>query len=203
MIFKRTEIDTIVPIPESLFDAIELVKSDYYRYYGNKVFSFGACLMSLMRNPSFAFVFWLRLSSVNWFGRSLAKFIKTVIGRKRGLQISEYMPIGYGFFIAHAFGTIINPSAVIGNNVTISQFTTIGAIKGVAAIIGNNVYIGLSVCIVEKVKIWNNTSIGAGAVVLKDVPENCTVAGVPAKIISKEKKNVINNPFQYEDRICN
>ena len=107
------------------------------------------------------------------------------------------------------FGIFISNSAHIGKDVVIFQQVTIGSNmlngskrKG-APYVGNNVYIGPSVCIVEKVKIWNNTSIGAGAVVLKDVPENCTVAGVPAKIISKEKKNVINNPFQYEDRICN
>lgn len=53
--------------------------------------------------------------------------------------------------------------------------------------IGDNVYIGPSVCIVENVSIGDNATIGAGAVVVKDVPANATVAGVPAKVISEKQ----------------
>lgn len=61
---------------------------------------------------------------------------------------------------------------------------TIGTNKRTPAVIGDNVYIGPSVCIVEDVNIGNNSSIGAGSVVVKDVPENATVAGVPAKVLN-------------------
>ena len=53
-----------------------------------------------------------------------------------------------------------------------------------AATIGNNVYIGPSVCIVENVHIGDNATVGAGSVVVKDIPENSTAAGNPAKVIS-------------------
>jgi serine O-acetyltransferase len=73
----------------------------------------------------------------------------------------------------------------------LSQFTTIGSNHDNAANIGDNVYIGPSVCIVENVTIGNNVTIGAGAVVTKDIPENATVAGVPARILN------YNNPGRY------
>jgi serine O-acetyltransferase len=111
--------------------------------------------------------------------------------RKYGLQISFKTKIGYGLYIGHGIGIIISPSAKIGNNCNLSQFTTIGTNHKKSAIIGDNVYIGPSVCIVEDVNIGNNVSIGAGAVVVKDVPENATVAGVPAKILN------YNNPGRY------
>ncbi len=86
---------------------------------------------------------------------------------------------------------VINGGTIIGNNVNISQFLNIGTNHNKPAIIGNNVYIGPSVCVVEDVKIGNNSSIGAGAVVTKDVPENATVAGVPAKVLNYK------NPGRY------
>ena len=79
----------------------------------------------------------------------------------------------------------------------ISQFLSIGSNKGTPAVIGDNVYIGPNVCIVEDVHIGNNATIGAGAVVVKDVPENATVVGVPAKVISYDNAGCfIKNRYQ-------
>ena len=110
---------------------------------------------------------------------------------KYGLQIHPTTEIGYGLYIGHGIGIIINPTARIGNNCNLSQFTTIGTNHMTPATIGDNVYIGPSVCIVEDVNIGNNVTIGAGSVVVKDVPENATIAGVPAKILN------YNNPGRY------
>ena len=82
---------------------------------------------------------------------------------------------------------MINASAVIGDNVDIYQYTTIGSSLFHAAQIGNNVYIGPSVCIVEDVKIGDGATIGAGTVVVKDVDAGATVAGNPAKVISHKE----------------
>ena len=89
---------------------------------------------------------------------------------------------------------VINNRTIIRNNVIFSQFLNIGTNHNTPAIIGDNVYLGPGVCIVENVKIGNNSTIGAGAVVTKDVPENATVAGVPAKILN------YNNPGRYIHR---
>lgn len=110
--------------------------------------------------------------------------------------MSEKMPLGYGLYLSHGFGVVVNPSAVIGNNVTISQFTTVGAVEGMAAVIGDYVYIGPSVCLVENVKIGNHSIIGAGAVVVRDVLPSSIVAGVPAKVIAdSSSKKYINHPW--------
>lgn len=90
---------------------------------------------------------------------------------------------------------VINSGTIIGNNVNLSQFINIGTNHNTPAVIGDNVYIGPNVCIVEDVKIGNNSCIGAGAVVIKDVPEKSTVAGVPAKVISYKEHYYINNKW--------
>ncbi|MFM5412420.1 serine O-acetyltransferase [Aeromonas veronii] len=89
---------------------------------------------------------------------------------------------------------VLNLTTKIGTNCNLSQFTTIGSNHGQAATIGDNVYIGPNVCIVEDVKIGNNVTIGAGSIVTKDIPDNSTAVGVPAKVISN------NNPGRYVNR---
>lgn len=183
-----------IPKPESYKDCVKLAQSDCYRYTG-KVLS--PLRIILSRNYILRFSFWLRMSSYNGFAHPICNFLRKRMGDRTGLQISYKTPIGYGFYIGHGFGVIINPTAVIGNNCNISQFTTIGSNRGKAAIIGNNVYIGPSVCIVENIYTGSDVTIGAGAVVTKDIPSNTTIAGVPAKIISKQgHKEFIINKWQ-------
>ena len=113
------------------------------------------------------------------------------MSRKYGIQISPNMKIGKGFYIGHGIGIVINPGTIIGDNCNISHFLSIGTNHNTPAVIGNNVYIGPHVCIVEGVHIGNNVTIGAGSVVTKDIPDNATVAGCPAKVLNYD------NPGRY------
>lgn len=118
--------------------------------------------------------------------------------RGYGLFIPPRTKIGYGLYIQHCNGLIINPTAIIGNNVNMGQFTTIGAEGTHAARIGNGVYLGPGVSIINDVEIGNGATIGAGAVVAKDVEANTTVAGVPAKIIHHHAHpEYIRNPWPF------
>lgn len=107
-----------------------------------------------------------------------------------GISIPRTVKIGKGFYIGH-FGTIIvHGSAIIGDNVNISQGVTIGVTnrgsrQGVP-VIGNQVYIGPGAKVIGGIRVGNNVAIGANAVVTKDIPDNAVVAGVPARIISMQ-----------------
>jgi serine O-acetyltransferase len=180
---KNKEEEIIIPIPTTYSDCKILIRSDYFRYVGRSDSLFKMYLRT-WKSASFALNFWLRLSSYKGWFYPYSRFRLSLIAKKYGLQIYPSTKIGYGLYIGHGFGTIVNPTAIIGNNVNLSQFTTIGSNEGDSAVIGDNVYIGPSVSIVENVLIGSNTTIGAGAVVVKDVPRNSTVAGVPAKVIS-------------------
>lgn len=94
--------------------------------------------------------------------------------------------IGYGFQIAHGGPIVMNCRTKVGDNCVIFQFTSIGSSTLKAAEIGNEVYIGPNVSIVNKVKIGDGVTIGAGSVVVKDIEAGVTVAGVPAREISRK-----------------
>lgn len=93
--------------------------------------------------------------------------------------------IGPGLGLYHGHALVLNPQTVIGSNCTLRQSTTIGNKEpdGKAPVIGNQVNIGANVCIIGDISIGDNVIIGAGSVVVKDIPANCVVGGNPAKII--------------------
>lgn len=182
-------------------DLFLYIKSDYQRYNGEV----GGVLKILRyllfgRNHCFNYSFWLRLSSRKNVLFPLALLMHKHLSVKYGIQIPRKTRIGYGFYIGHGIGIVINGGTVIGNNVNISHFLSIGTNNDTPAIIGDNVYIGPNVCIVEDVHVGNNATIGAGAVVVKDVPDNATVAGVHAKVISyKSPGRFIKNRFEISE----
>lgn len=190
-----------IPIPSCYRDCIELARSDYYRYSGRKVSFLRLCLASCY-NSYFRFNFWLRLSAYHGKAYLFCKWMHRRYARKYGLQISPETVIGYGLYIGHGFGVVVNPTAIIGNNVNISQFTTIGSNEGQAAIVGNNVYMGPDVSLVEDICIGSDSCIGAGAVVTKDVVSGMTVAGVPAQVIGVNiHANYVHNRWEIAN--CN
>ena len=161
------------------------VKSDLYRYYGK--IDFKTFIYAVLRNRTFRLQWILRLCQSNgiskWGGVILWKLNIT----KRSIQIPRRTKIGYGLYLGHGGPIVVNPEAKIGNNVNLSQFTTIGSNHQLGAIIGDNVYIGPNVCVVEGVIIGNNVTIGAGSVVTKSIPDNATAVGNYAKVINYNK----------------
>ncbi|MCL4458675.1 MAG: serine O-acetyltransferase [Chloroflexi bacterium] len=105
-----------------------------------------------------------------------------------GIEIHPGARIGRRLFIDHGMGIVIGETAEIGDDVTMYQGVTLGGAslqKGKRhPTIGNNVIIGAGAKLIGSIVVGNNVTIGAGSVVLRDVPDNCTAVGVPAKIVT-------------------
>jgi serine O-acetyltransferase len=112
---------------------------------------------------------------------------KTLVVLGFGIYIPSKAKIGKGFTI-HNFSGIFICEAEMGENVIVFQGVTIGHLRGQPEPpkIGNNVLIAAGAKVLGSVTIGNNVVIGANSVVINDIPDNCTVMGNPARIISKE-----------------
>lgn len=119
-----------------------------------------------------------------------ARFISQFSRFLTGIEIHPGARIGEGFFIDHGSGVVIGETTEIGDNVTIYQGVTLGGTgkeKGKRhPTIGNNVVISTGAKILGSFTVGDNSKIGAGSVVLKAVPPNSTVVGVPGKVVSKD-----------------
>ncbi|MBQ0073378.1 MAG: serine acetyltransferase [Prevotella sp.] len=167
-------------------DTINLIKDDFYSYF-HKEWSLGRILCYSLKTffKGFGWVVLLRFSQCRCkFIAVIAKILKTHYAHKYCIDIPACINIGKRFSIGHGYGIVIHGNTVIGDNVTVSQFVNIGSTNGEFAVIGNNVYIGPMTCIVGGVRIGNNVTIGAGSVVVKDIPDNATAAGNPARVLN-------------------
>jgi len=91
-----------------------------------------------------------------------------------------------GVYLCHnGFGIVINPESIIGKGTVIQHCVTIGEMDGThkCPVIGEGCFIGARAIILGNITVGNNVKIGAGAVVIRDVPDNCTVVGIPARIV--------------------
>ena len=117
----------------------------------------------------------------------LARWVSQRAARKTGIEIHPGAKIGKGLFIDHGTGVIIGETTVIGNNVTLYQGVTLGGTgkeKGKRhPTLKDNVMVSAGAKVLGSFTIGENSKIGAGSVVLKEVPPNCTVVGVPGRIV--------------------
>ncbi|HHV34291.1 MAG TPA: serine O-acetyltransferase [Syntrophomonadaceae bacterium] len=111
-----------------------------------------------------------------------------------GIEIHPGAKIGEGLFIDHGTGVVIGETTEIGDNVTIYQGVTLGGTgkeKGKRhPTLGSNVVVSTGAKVLGSQKIGNNVKIGAGSVVLREVPDNCTVVGVPGKVVKRDGRRV-------------
>lgn len=142
-------------------------------------------LLSLLAQaPEFRNLYYYRLFRGNLIAKLAMYLIKFFYKECPSLFIDTSCQIGGGLFLQHGFSTII--MADIGENCWINQQVTIGhKDKGGRPKIGNNVRITAGAKIIGAVSIGDNVTVGANAVVVKNVPDNCVVVGVPAYIVKR------------------
>ena len=124
----------------------------------------------------------------------LARWVSQRAARKTGIEIHPGATIGKGLFIDHGSGVIIGETTVIGDNVTLYQGVTLGGTgkeKGKRhPTLEDNVMVSAGAKILGSFTIGENSKIGAGSVVLEEVPPNCTVVGVPGRIVRMGDKKI-------------
>lgn len=111
-----------------------------------------------------------------------------------GIEIHPGAAIGNSLFIDHGMGVVIGETAIIGNNVTIFQGATLGGTGKETGkrhpTLGDNVVVGAGAKVLGNITIGNNSYIGANAVVIRDVPANATVVGVPGHITKQDGQRI-------------
>lgn len=133
---------------------------------------------------------WFHTKRLYTVARCISQFARFLTG----IEIHPGAKIGKGFFIDHGSGVVIGETTEIGDNCLLYQGVTLGGTgkdKGKRhPTLGNNVMVGSGARVLGPIKVGDNSKIAAGAVVLHEVPPNCTAVGVPARVVKRNGKKV-------------
>ncbi len=167
----------------------------------------------ILTYPGVKAVFFHQIS--NFFYKAgfdlIARIISQIIRFFTGIEIHPGAMIGKNLFIDHGMGVVVGETSEIGDNVTIYHNVTLGGSSPSIdserqrhekrhPTIGNDVVIGSGAQIIGPIKVGNNARIAANAVVVKDVPENATMVGIPAKAVKLENKGSFR-PYGVDDKV--
>ena len=170
-------------------------------------------LSIILTYPGVKAVFFHQIS--NFFYKAgfdlIARIISQTVRFFTGIEIHPGAKIGKNLFIDHGMGVVIGETSEIGDNVTIYHNVTLGGSSPSIdserqrhekrhPTIGNDVVIGSGAQIIGPIKVGNNSRIAANAVVVKDVPENATMVGIPAKAVKFENKGSFR-PYGVDDKV--
>lgn len=126
--------------------------------------------------------------------KSLARFIAHISRMLTGIEIHPAVKVGKGFFIDHGMGVVIGETTEIGQNVTLYQGVTLGGVslkkEKRHPTLRDNVVVGAGAKVLGPFEVGENSRIGSNSVVVKAVPPNSTVVGIPGRIVIKEGKKV-------------
>ena len=170
-------------------------------------------LSVILTYPGVKAVFFHRIS--NFFYKAgfdlIARIISQIVRFFTGIEIHPGAKLGKNLFIDHGMGVVIGETSEVGDNVTIYHAVTLGGSSPSIdsekqrhekrhPTIGHDVVIGSGAQIIGPVKVGNNSRIAANAVVVKDVPENATMVGIPAKAVKLDNKGNFR-PYGVDDKV--
>ena len=141
---------------------------------------------------------WYRNGHYFW-----ARWLSQKAVRKTGIEIHPGAQIGKGLFIDHGSGVIIGETTIIGDNCTLYQGVTLGGTGKEQGkrhpTLGDNVMVSAGAKVLGSFTIGDNCKIGAGSVVLEEVPPNCTVVGIPGRIVRRNNDNVPQELLDHDN----
>lgn len=152
--------------------------------------------MEVLLYPSFKAILHYRVAHKFYVKKKyfIARYISQRAVRKTGIEIHPGATIGKGLFIDHGSGVIIGETAILGDNITMYQGVTLGGTgkeKGKRhPTLEDNVMVSAGAKVIGSFTVGKNSKIGAGSVVVKEVPPNCTVVGVPGRVIRRGDERI-------------
>ena len=170
-------------------------------------------LSIILTYPGVKAVFFHQIS--NFFYKAgfdlIARIISQTVRFFTGIEIHPGAKLGKNLFIDHGMGVVIGETSEVGDNVTIYHAVTLGGSSPSIdsekqrhekrhPTIGHDVVIGSGAQIIGPVKVGDNSRIAANAVVVKDVPENATMVGIPAKAVKLDNKGNFR-PYGVDDKV--
>jgi len=142
---------------------------------------------------------WLHERGHTFLARSISQWVR----HRTGIEIHPGATIGEGLFIDHGMGVVIGETTIIGRDVTIYQGVTLGGTGKERGkrhpTIEDCVVIGVGATVLGNITIGHGTKVGGGAVVVNSVPPNCTVVGVPGRVVVREGARVDVVDLHHED----
>lgn len=135
----------------------------------------------------------------NHGARSLARILSQITRFMTGVEIHPAAQLGRRFFIDHAMGVVIGETTIVGDDCTLYQGVTLGGTGNEVGkrhpTLGNNVTVGSGAKVLGNITIGDNVRIGGNSVVVKDVPSDSTVVGVPGRIVRRNGCRVMTESF--------
>jgi len=130
----------------------------------------------------------------SWGIPLLPRWLAHVMRFITGIEIHPGAKLGKGFFIDHGMGVVIGETVETGNDCTLYQGVTLGGTSLSHGkrhpTLGNGVVVGVGAAVLGAINLGNNVRVGGGSVVVKDVPDNATVVGIPARVVLLDGKPV-------------
>ncbi|MRR11139.1 serine O-acetyltransferase [bacterium] len=162
--------------------------------------------MSVLLNyPGVHAVWWHRLDHWLWVHgrRGLARWLSQLTRFRTGIEIHPGATIGRRFFIDHGMGVVIGETSVLGDDVTLYQGVTLGGTGKERGkrhpTLEDCVVVGVGAAVLGDITIGRGSRVGGGAVVVNDVPPNCTVVGIPGRVVVREGERVDAIDLHHED----